>query len=77
MKTMGITEFKAYALKIIDQVAKSKESLVITKRGKPLAEIIPFRESEQEPIPGKLADALVFEKNIVEPLGDDMWEVCK
>lgn len=77
MKTMAITKFKAYALKIIDQVAKSNESLVITKRGKPLAELIPFRKSEQKPAPGKLADALVFEKDIVEPLGDDMWEACK
>jgi len=77
MKTIGITKFKAYALKIIDQVAKSKESLVITKRGKPVAELIPFIRSEQKPIPGKLADALVFEENIVDPIGDEMWEVCK
>lgn len=69
MKTMAITKFKAYALKIIDQVAKSNESLVITKRGKPLAALIPFRESEQKPVPGKLADALVFEKDIVAPSG--------
>ncbi len=46
MKTIAIAKFKAYALKIIDQVAKSNESLVITKRGKPLAELIPFRKSE-------------------------------
>lgn len=77
MKTMAITKFKAYALKIIDQVAKTNESIVITKRGKPLARIVPFKKSEQKSVPGKLADVLVFEKDIVAPLGDNMWEACK
>ncbi len=77
MKTMAITEFKAYALKVVDQVAKSNESLVITKRGKPLAELIPYRKPEEKHVPGKLADTLVFEKDIVTPLGQDIWEACK
>ncbi|MCR4289539.1 MAG: type II toxin-antitoxin system Phd/YefM family antitoxin [Candidatus Scalindua sp.] len=77
MKTMAITKFKAYALKIVDQVAKSNESLVITKRGKPLAVLIPYRKSEKKPVPGKLAGTLVFEKDIVTPLGNDIWEACK
>ncbi len=76
MRTMAITEFKAYALKIIDQVSKSNESIVITKRGKPLAEIIPFRKSELKNTPGNLANMLVFEKDIIAPLGKDMWEAC-
>ena len=77
MKTMTITEFKTYALKVIDQVSKSKEGIIITKRGKPLAELVPFTKKDQKPVPGKLADALVFEKDIVSPLGSDMLESCK
>jgi len=77
MKTMTVTKFKTYALKIIDQVSKSNESIVITKRGKPLAELVPFRKSERKPVPGKLAEALVFEKDIVSPLGHNMWESCR
>lgn len=77
MKTMAITKFKEYALKIVDQVSKSNESIVITKRGKPLAELIPYRKSEKKPISGKLASTLVFEKDIVTPLGRDIWEACK
>ena len=77
MKTMAISKFKAYALKILDQVAKTQESIVITKRGKPLAEVVPFRKSDKNPVPGKLADTLVFEKDIVSPLGEDMWDACK
>ncbi len=77
MKTMGISKFKSHALKILDQVAKTQEIIIITKRGKPLAQISPYRESDIDPKPGKLSDALVFEKDIVSPLGEDMWDVCK
>ena len=75
MRTLGITDFKAHALQVPGQVARTREPVVVTKRGKPLAEVIPF--SPDEPRPGKLADALVFEKDIVSPLGGDMWDACK
>ena len=77
MKTMTITDFKMYALKVIDQVSKSQEGIVITRRGSPLAEVVPFRTSEKKPIPGKLADTLVFEKDIISPLGDKVWEAAR
>ena len=64
MKTMAITKFKAYALKIIDQVAKSNESLVITKRGKPLAELILLENLSKTKCSRKLADALVLKKTL-------------
>lgn len=77
MKTMGISQFKSHALKILDQIAKTHEEIVITKRGKPLAQIVPYRTKEKKPVPGKLADAYLFEKDIVSPLGEEMWESSK
>jgi prevent-host-death family protein len=75
MKTLGITDFKAHALRILSQVAKDKEPVLVTKRGKPVVEVIPY--SASKPAPGKLAEALVFEKDIVSPLGEDGWDACK
>jgi prevent-host-death family protein len=77
MKTMGISQFKAHALKILDQVAKTHEEILITKRGKPLAQIIPCQNKDKNPVPGKLADAFIFEKDIITPLGEEMWESSK
>ena len=68
METMGISQFKTHALKVLDQIAKSQVGIIVTKRGKPLAQVIPHRSSEIKPKPGKLADYLVFEKDIVSPL---------
>ncbi len=75
MRTLAITDFKAHALQVLGQVAETREPVVVTKRGKPLAEVIPF--SPETSCPGKLADALVFEKDIVTPLGEDMWNACQ
>ena len=77
MKTMGISQFKTHALKILDQVAKTQEIIIITKRGKPLAQIIPYRTSDINSKPGRLSDVLVFEKDIISPLGEEMWDACK
>lgn len=77
MKTMGISQFKSHALKILDQVAKTQEIIIITKRGKPLAQITPYRTSAITPKPGRLSDALVFEKDVISPLGEEMWDACK
>ena len=75
MKTLAITDFKAHALQILGQVAKTKEPVLVTKRGKPLAEVVPF--STRKPAPGKLSEALVFEEDIVSPPGEGDWNACK
>lgn len=71
---MPISEFKARALETIGRLAKSRESIIITKRGKPVARVIPYVPTSDAPAPGKLAAALVFEKDIVSPLGAELWE---
>lgn len=75
MKTMSVTDFKAHALQMIGQVSKTREALIISKRGTPIAELIPI--TAQQIKPGNLSEALVFEKDIVTPLGEEMWEVCE
>jgi len=77
MQTMGISQFKSHALKILDKVAKTHETIVITKRGKPLAQITHYHKSDKNPRPGKLSDTLIFEKDILTPLGEEMWDACK
>ncbi len=39
--TVGATEFKARCLELMDQVAATGNPLVITKRGKPVARLVP------------------------------------
>ena len=41
MREVGITEFKAKCLSLLDEVSKTRKPLRITRRGKPIAEVIP------------------------------------
>lgn len=77
MRSMAITDFKAHALKVLDKVSKDQEDVIITKRGKPLAKIVPFRTDEEVNKSGKLKDMLIHMGDIETPLGADLWESSK
>lgn len=77
MKNMPISQFKTHALKVIDNINKNLESVIITKRGKPVAEISPFHRHESHSKPGKLAHTLVSEKDIITPFNAELWEANK
>ena len=74
MQSMAISKFKAQALKIVDQVAQDKETIIITKRGNPLAQIIPYHDESSMAQPGNLEDSFVFEEDIVSPICEGVWE---
>ena len=76
MKTMAISQFKTHALKVIDQLSHNHESIVVTKRGKPLALITPYEDPSKKIQSGQLSNTFVFEEDIISPIGEDMWEVC-
>jgi len=77
VKTIAASEFKAHALATIAEVAATRESVIVTKRGKPLVRVSPFEGAPKDHAPGKLAHTLVFEKDIVSPLGADDWDACR
>jgi len=41
MKTMAAGKFKDRCLKTLDEVARTKSAVVITKRGRPVAKLVP------------------------------------
>ena len=74
MTTMAISVFKAHALEAIGRVSSSKERIVITKRGVPVAQVLPYQSPATNAAPGRLADSLVYEKDVITPLGEEVWE---
>ncbi len=66
-------KFKAQCLQIMDKVQREHCSVVITKRGKPCAKLVP---AEEEPTPalfGYLGGKLQIEGDIVGPL-NEAWD---
>ena len=75
MQTIKASEFKAKCLALIDEVAQSGETLVITKNGKPLAELVPHRE-KKSPF-GIWKGKVVITGDIVSPFDDSEWDALK
>ncbi len=76
-KSMGAAAFKAQCLKIMDEVAQSGQSVTITKRGKPIAELNPIRPKHTSII-GAMEGSVVFldDDCMVSPL-DVEWDAMK
>jgi len=72
MKTISAAEFKARCLTLMDDVSSTRETIMITKRGKPVAKLVPAGKEQQEFI-GRL-------KGIIEIVGEldadppEAWE---
>ena len=71
-KTVGAGEFKTHCLKLIDEVNQTKQSIVITKYGKPMAELTPIKE-EVYSLFGCLESTVEVVGDIVEGTGE-VWE---
>lgn len=69
MKSIQAAEFKAKCLKIMDDVAKTGEEVVITKNGKAITKLVPYREAKSS-LFGAHAGKLVERGDIVAPVGD-------
>jgi prevent-host-death family protein len=46
-KTVAAGVFKQGCLALIDQVAENKDEIVITKRGKPVARLVPIEDARE------------------------------
>ena len=42
MKTIAAGKFKDICLKTLDDVSKTRTAVIITKRGKPIAKLVPY-----------------------------------
>lgn len=49
MKYMGAAEFKAKCLRVMEEVAATGEEVVVTKRGAPVARVLPPLPEPDEP----------------------------
>jgi prevent-host-death family protein len=74
--TIPAGEFKAKCLQLIDQVADERKSLIITKRGKPMAELRPIQEQPRQPFVGSMKGTVEILGDIISPI-DVEWEAMK
>jgi prevent-host-death family protein len=73
MKTIPAGKFKAQCLAIMDEVQAKHQAVVITKRGKPVAKLVPV-EKEKDDIFGFFKGKIKVAGDIVSPaLTPEEW----
>ena len=72
--TIGAGDFKAKCLKLLDEVAETRSSLVITKHGRAVARLVPM--PLELDLFGAMAGSVTKEGDIVSPLDED-WDAAR
>jgi prevent-host-death family protein len=72
--TIAAGEFKSKCLKLLDQVAEERATLVITKHGRPVAQVVPMPAEKN--IIGAMRGSVLWEGDIISPI-DVEWEAMK
>lgn len=77
-KMIGAAEFKANCLRILDEVEQNGEPVTVTKRGKPVAQIIPAKKAERRPLFGALKGTVLKYERPFDPACDPVeWNAVR
>lgn len=68
MKHIGAGAFKARCLKLMDEVQNTREPLVITKKGRPVAKLVPADTARDDDIFDCLKGVMDIVGDIESPL---------
>jgi prevent-host-death family protein len=69
VKRIAAGEFKAKCLRLLDEVAERGEHIIVTKRGKPVAKLVPVVDKDVHDLRG----SVLWYGDIVSPI-DVEWE---
>jgi prevent-host-death family protein len=77
MKTMPAGQFKARCLKVMDSVRSTREPVVITKRGRPVAKLVPV-DGQPDDVFGCMRGEVEIAGDIVSPAVPlEDWEILR
>lgn len=65
-------QFKARCLKLMDKVHRTKRKIIITKRNKPIAQLVPIEEDSAS-LFGRMKGTIHILGDIIAPI-DEVWD---
>jgi len=72
---MGAASFKAQCLRVMDRVSRRREEVVITKKGKPVAKLVPVEDHGARDVFGCLAGEMEITGDVLSPVDSaEDWE---
>jgi prevent-host-death family protein len=71
-KMVAATEFKAHCLALLEEVRQTRQPLLVTRHGKPVAEVSPYMPKDTEQT-NPLKGSILFEGDVISPL-NEKWD---
>lgn len=68
MEMVNISDFQINCLHLLNEVAKTKKSLVITKNGVPITQISPSHDNKPKTLFGALKGTVTVHSDIISPI---------
>ena len=73
-ESVAAAEFKARCLELMDRVRETGTELVITKRGQPVAKLVPFKAGKKSGIWGSMKGTVLKYERPFDPIDGD-WDI--
>ena len=78
MQQIQISKFKATCLAVLDRVAQTREPILITRRGIPIARIIPPAPTPAASWLGSMKGSVEIHGDVIAPASEPAdWEVLR
>jgi prevent-host-death family protein len=71
-KTVPATEFKTHCLALLEEVRATRQPLLVTRHGKPVAEVSPYVPKSAANV-NPLRGSIVFQADLISPL-KEKWD---
>jgi len=75
VKTLGVSEFKSHCLSLVDELHRNGGEIVLTRRGRRVAKVVPLVDPSTPPLRGLFKGRLQIRGDIAEVSFADLWEV--
>jgi prevent-host-death family protein len=74
VKTVAISELKTHCLRLVDEVARRRRELVVTKRGKPIARVVPLENTPTDDALTRLRGSVIGGDRVEDFDTGVVWE---
>lgn len=71
-KMVAATEFKTHCLALLEEVRQTRQSLLVTRHGKPVVEISPYMPKSADQA-NPLKGSILFEGDVISPV-KEKWD---
>ena len=73
MTTVAAGLFKAKCLELMDEVERTKEEIVVTKHGRPVAKLVPVHGDKARPLFGRARATVIYVGEDAFKPEPDLW----